>query len=638
MSRRVILLAAFLVAALWSASPAWAEQLAVQSTDTSAWPEVGITISLPAAAVDGPVPTGARVWENGTPIEQVSLRSLTERAQPIDVVLAVDVSGSMKGQPLADAKAAASRFVDSMGASDRVAVIAFGPTAQVRSRFTSERSALGSAVDGLAASGETALYDGVATGLDLLTAEPGRRRAIIVLTDGKDTMSSATLDSDIAGARKLGVPVYVVGLKSSDYDPKTIASLASATGGRLVSATDSQSLVAIYGQLARELQRAYRVTYTSLSPNTPDLEIRMIVDGAAVPLTKTFVLPNQAFNATVDTTQMMRPFTMLQNLLLGTQAVAVVAFSGLAAGLLGFVVLAALMRPTRPIDELALYDMVHAVPMASAAEGAGADPSSMRVVGLVEQVASKRGFSALAREKLERAGLPLRVNEYITLHVVGVLVLGLLAQLITRNLLVVVLTVALATMLPIVFLDWMESRRRRAFEDQLPDILQLIGGSLRAGYGLQQSIDLVVQQAGDPALTEFRRVQAETRLGLPLDQALDRLAERLGSQDFRWVASAIAIQREVGGNLSEVLDTLAATLRERAELRRQVHALTAEGRLSAVILAILPFFLGFGLYFVNPGYVGLLFGSGIGVLILGLGVVGLVVGIVWLQRVVTIDV
>jgi tight adherence protein B len=105
----------------------------------------------------------------------------------------------------------------------------------------------------------------------------------------------------------------------------------------------------------------------------------------------------------------------------------------------------------------------------------------------------------------------------------------------------------------------------------------MMASSLRAGWGIQQSIDLVVQEMADPARSEFRRVQAESRLGLSVEEALEKMANRLDSDDFRWTVTAIAIQREVGGNLAEVLDLVASTMRERAELRRHIHALTSEG-------------------------------------------------------------
>jgi tight adherence protein B len=136
---------------------------------------------------------------------------------------------------------------------------------------------------------------------------------------------------------------------------------------------------------------------------------------------------------------------------------------------------------------------------------------------------------------------------------------------------------------------------------QLPDTLQLLAGTLKAGYGVLQAIDTVVKEVEDPTSTEFQRALTEARLGLPLEDSLGDMAERIDSDDFRWVVVAMNIQRQVGGNLAELLETVAATLRGREQVRRQISALSAEGRLSAIILIALPFvILGF-LLMTNPG-------------------------------------
>ena len=157
----------------------------------------------------------------------------------------------------------------------------------------------------------------------------------------------------------------------------------------------------------------------------------------------------------------------------------------------------------------------------------------------------------------------------------------------------------------------------------------MIAGSLRSGWGIQQAIDLIVDQTQDPAATEFRRVQSETRLGLSLEESLNKMAARLDSVDFAWIVSAIGIQREVGGNLAEVLDIAAAAIRERAELRREVVALTAEGRFSAIILVGLPFVMFGGLLFVGPRYIGQMTSSIYGLAMLGLAALLLLVGGIW---------
>ena len=151
-------------------------------------------------------------------------------------------------------------------------------------------------------------------------------------------------------------------------------------------------------------------------------------------------------------------------------------------------------------------------------------------------------------------------------------------------------------------LKFRAARRQAAFADQLDDSLQLMAGSLRAGHSLLRSVDSVASEADAPTSEEFARIVNETRVGRDLNDALDEVAERMGSDDFTWVAQAIAIHREVGGNLAEVLDAVGHTIRERNAIRRQVKALSAEGKLSAIVLMALPFgVIGF-ISMSNPGY------------------------------------
>jgi len=194
------------------------------------------------------------------------------------------------------------------------------------------------------------------------------------------------------------------------------------------------------------------------------------------------------------------------------------------------------------------------------------------------------------------------------------------------------------TVLPLLWVSRRIERRRSDFEAQLPDTLDLIAGSLRAGWGLQQAIEAVVDQCKPPMSDEFRRAQTEVRLGRSVDDALGSVAQRVQSTDFDWVVSAISIQREVGGNLAELLGIVANTIRERAALKRQVSALTAEGRFSAGILFVLPFFEAAVLFVMNRAYISLLFTTAPGVFLLALGTVLMIVGAIWLNRVIRVEV
>jgi len=176
------------------------------------------------------------------------------------------------------------------------------------------------------------------------------------------------------------------------------------------------------------------------------------------------------------------------------------------------------------------------------------------------------------------------------------------------------------------------SRRRKAFGEQLGDTLQLLASNLRAGHSLMQAIDAVSLETDPPTSDEFRRLLFECRLGRPLPEALRSIAERVDNEDFTWVVQAIEIHREVGGDLAELLDKVAGTIRDRARVRRVVEALTAEGRLSALILFFLPFGMAGLIRITNPAYMHDLTNTSMGQVMLVLGACLLAIGGVWMRR------
>jgi Flp pilus assembly protein TadB len=179
-------------------------------------------------------------------------------------------------------------------------------------------------------------------------------------------------------------------------------------------------------------------------------------------------------------------------------------------------------------------------------------------------------------------------------------------------------------------------RRRRAFADQLPDVLQFVAGSVRSGFSLAQGLDAASREDTQPAAGEFSRALAESRIGIELEDSLETVADRMESSDLRWTIIAVRIQREVGGNLAEVLGNTVETMRERAQLRRHVRALSAEGRLSAYILVSLPLGVGGWLFLSRRSYVRPLYTSTVGLAMLGFAVFMIVAGALWMRKLVKV--
>jgi tight adherence protein B len=253
-----------------------------------------------------------------------------------------------------------------------------------------------------------------------------------------------------------------------------------------------------------------------------------------------------------------------------------------------------------------------------------------RATLVAEQVLDRRGRRNSLNEALERAGLALRPGEFLVLAACAALT-AMAAGTVVAGFWLGILFAGLSAVGCRVALGILAGRRRSQFSDQLGDTLQLLAGSLRAGYGLLQAVDSVAAEAGRPTRDEFRRIVVETRLGRDLGESLHAAAERVGGEDFEWVVQAIDIHRQVGGDLAQVLDNVASTIRERNQVRRQVKALTAEGRISAYILLALPIFLAFAIRLINPSYFSALT-YGLGLVMSIAGLVMMALGALWMRK------
>ncbi len=261
-----------------------------------------------------------------------------------------------------------------------------------------------------------------------------------------------------------------------------------------------------------------------------------------------------------------------------------------------------------------------------------------RMTEFGRRFASAGGFGERIDMQLEAAGVGLRSGEFVVSSIGAGLVGAVVGAATLKNPILALIVGGACAVGPFAALQMALGRRAEKLREQLPDVLTIMASSLRAGHSFLQSLDTVSKEITEPAKAEFQRVVAEVRLGRPVEDALEALAERVGSQDFRWAVLAVNIQREVGGNLAEILDNVADTLRERAVMRRQVRVLTTEGRLSAWVLTIMPFGIALYMTIVNPEYIGLLVTERIGWFMLG-GAAGLMtLGVIWMRKIVDIDV
>ncbi|MEX2293189.1 MAG: type II secretion system F family protein [Acidimicrobiales bacterium] len=583
--------------------------------------------------------TGLAVREGDVLVRAQAAVPLADQ-RALGIALVIDASTSMKTDGLIDRVLdAAHAFVDGKAASDQIAVVAFNKTATVLQDFTTNSNLLDGAIDRITTGPDTAVYDGIVSAAELFT-DSSLQPNIVLFSDGGDTASRFTASRAQSAVTNVGGALFAIGVENSGFT--VLETLAAATGGSSAIASDPAGVGELFDTVQVALARQYVVTFASS------------VSGGNVPLTisvgdqqatSTFRIgSNETSTVTAPPEVVPGPsgpalFRNSSGLWLGLILVLVAV--GVMVVSLGNTFLGGentLNRALRPYGE----DYVAAD--AGEAEGDGRPqqfaqtPILQRAVAATGQFAERQGFLTKIEGQLERANLPLRPAEAIFFYFAGVVVFGLLLVALTRNGFGALIGTILAALIPPALLSYLATRRQKQFDSLLPDTLQLLASTLRAGYSLMQGIEAVSQEVSEPVGRELRRVVTEARLGRPLEESLDGIATRMDSADFGWAVMAIRIQREVGGNLAELLVTVADTMTERERLRRDVNALVAEGKISAIVLTILPVGLGGFIYSVNPDYMEPLFEETVGKALLGGALVLMLFGFWWMKKTIEIDI
>lgn len=615
---------AFLVAAIGAAPMVFAASAGavasaadVVAVDTRAYPDVEVVLSAPEGTTNFAVTEAGKARPSTVaPIA----------AESVEIVLVIDTSQSMKGEPLVRAKSAAADFVRSQRAGTKLAVVSFGRQAVVASPLSSDPASHLRAIAALQARGETALYDGIVTAAGLFTSGAGAFHGVVVLSDGGNTTGTATPGSALDALRRAHANVTAIALVTKEHDPAALGALATGTGGRMVEAADTAALAVLYAEAAKRLSSQYRLVYRSTHGGSTDVVVSARSNGEATSTQLTLVFPATVAIAG-PRARVVEPTTVHPGLIAGTAGL---AFGGLAVFTALLVILVLTLAPRLAESRLAVG--------VGPAGGGPRRPPLESIVASASSVADRllelRGRRGVVNRALERAGLALRPEEFVT-GVAGVaLVLGGATWWLRHSMLLGLLGAGVVPLLAKVVVSNLTTRRQAAFDDQLGDTFQLLAGSLRSGYGLVQAIENLAREAESPTAEEFRRVTTEVRLGRDLTDSLSAMADRVGGTDLAWVVQAVDIHREVGGNLAEVLDNVSGTMRERHRMRRQVKALSAEGRMSAYVLLGLPIAMGVLMAVINPSYSAELTGTSAGRKLLLVGVVLMSAGALWLRKII----
>ena len=582
---------------------------------------------------------------NGDPVES-SAESLADNTDALKrtVILAMDVSNSMNGAKFDAAKKSAETFLDGVPGGVAVGLVTFAGSVDVVQAPTENLDDVRKVIDGLQLSKQTRLYEGLIKAVEASGTEGAR--SILLLSDGRDT-TSTPIDDAVKAVKKAGVKVDVVALAQTQADTQLLQGLAKAGNGQVISADDPSALSAVFATEAETLAKQVLVTVVpaaDMAGKEGTLAVTLQVDGSPTTADAFASIPSGASSAGGGEVTDAKPVPVDT----GLQIPAGYMYGGLAAAAVAVMVIIFLAfggvgdkRQDEVEKSIEAYTRKGAKKLAQAnREQQQSQTVTQQAVAVAESVLEgQKGIESALGDRLEAAGLALKPAEWLLIHVGVFIAFGVISLLLGGgSALFMLVGLFLGAAGPWFYLMFKRKRRLSAFSNQLADTLQLMAGSLSAGLSLAQSVDTVVREGSDPMASEFRRALVETRLGVEIEEALMGIADRMQSMDFEWVVMAIRIQREVGGNLSELLNKVAETIREREYLERQVKTLSAEGRLSVWILGGLPpGFMGY-LLLANPSYIQPMFHDPLGWAMLIVMTVLLTGGIFWMKKLVKVEV
>ncbi len=572
--------------------------------------------------------------------EELAINGVTtaQRSErPQEFVFIIDTSQNLaQGNVFETAKRSFAEQVRNLPGGSSVAVVSAGDTAIVVQEMTTNLSGAADKIEGLNLSESAALFNSIDRGAAQFTPGPNNTvRTMIVFSGSADVRSA--ISGNAARTAVLQRTIQVISVQHNGGEA-ALRNIVDTAGGVALSSSDPATVGDVIGTAVSIGSDRLLISFAGTSDPTVRGDATMTVAGQEIEFSypggilteRKVALASQALPEAGGIAFFQGQIGLFVVLSLVFLAVGLGAFSLGSLFLGGESNLEGLLnRYSGEGDGAALDEEENAIVQTALVK---------RAVEISESFAEDRGFLVKVEEMLEKANLPLRAGEAMAIFVAGIFFSMFLGFFLMGGLIGAVIFGIVGGIVMIVGTNFRASRRIRKFEQQLPDTLQLLAGTLRAGYSLPQGLEAVSHEISDPMGFELRRVMTEARLGRELEDALGSAAERLSSPDFAWAVMAIGIQREVGGNLNELLMTVSDTMIARERLKGEVAALTAEGKMSAILLGGLPPGLGFIMWIMNPEYINQLFVTTLGNILLGLGVVAALIGFAWMKKVITINV
>ncbi|MCW3016564.1 MAG: type secretion system protein [Solirubrobacterales bacterium] len=617
---RTVLVAAVLLGSLAPGTASAATgSLDIRLAPNVRWPERELVLSLPAKrALNN---DQVQLSENGQVVRGARVTSeATNRKR--GVVLVIDSSLTMQGQPIGQAILAARSFAQRRAQSTPLGVIFFsrGPRLAL-APTTDSRKIKATLAVGPALSAGTKIFDAAAAGVTALHDGGLTSGAVIVLSDGAEAVNGSTTTpvALAAAARRANVRIFSVGLDSRSFDSAALRTMAATTGGRYGEAARPRDLPPLFAAIGERLSQEYLVSYRSSAPAGTPVRIQVRVAGVPGTTALDYRTPRIAFGAAgpghaaqasgLDRTRVM-----------------------LIAGI-GFVVLTLVLylvlRPKRQSVVSRVTDF---------AGIAGAVAPTMADVRKRDEDTEREPSERWRRyaETLELAGIGLTPAALAMWTALVTLAFTWYLGFVTHRTPLIVLALAVPFMARTYVLSRLNARRRE-FEDQLPDNLQVLASALRAGYSFSAAMAAMAEDAPEPSRTELRRASNDEQLGVDVTESLGAIGQRMANQEIEYVGIVAKMQRESGGNTAEVLDQVIVTIRERQRLKRMVRTLTAQSRMGGAVISAMPLIVGVGMSFLHPGYFDPMFNSPVGVGLFILGAVMLGAGWLTIRKIVDVE-
>ena len=556
--------------------------------------------------------------------------TLADAGAAAAIAVAIDTSNSMAGQKIADAKAAAARFVQGLPAEDVLAVYGFGAKPYVGTAFPANPVTAATALTQLGTGGDpgTAIYGAVQLASDDLAKQHAAKRILIVLSDGASQNDTGTLADATSAAKAAGATVYAVSIGGNATAISQLRQLTDPTGGQTVAAADTSSLDGAYQRIADNLGSTFTFTYSSLAQKGAKINLQVSAPGMG-PGTSAFAAPGTAGSGSSGSGPIVK---------LPTSPAGRAMIAGVAAlfVLLGGLVILSSKPGVSATKRIAPYTEQKR----KAAEVMGFGPAKISVLHQLyiatEKIVGSFNYWKRMAYRLEQADLPLRTAEVMYIQMGASLFLGVVGKVaLGLNGFLVLVPLGLGVAIPALFVKFSARRRLNAFEGQLPETLITMAASLKAGHAFNAALASVVKEGAEPTSKELARVSQEIALGMPSEAALEAMAKRMDSTNFGFVVMAVNIQRTVGGSLAEILDMVADTVRQRQQFSRKVKALTAQGRMSAYVLVAMPFLMGLAIFALNPKYMSVLFTTSAGKVMIAMSLVMMAIGGAIIRKIVS---